>query len=251
MMRLKSRLLGLGLIASVSGTALAAMVTTAEPAASAAPAGPAVFVNGQMLISFGHRAPHIHNDRVYVAVADFAWLTGAPFQWDATTSSLTFNGKAVTYGWEPAPHIHDDTVYAPVRVLADLIGGTVAWDGARQAVSIEFAGQTPAQKLGLPRGYARATPVVPMMGEHWMNMLDPYMTPIYLVYNGKLIGWEVMPTQADLNAGKSWNDLGLVNTGPINHVDFSFVPNGHEGLPVPHYDVHAYTITPAEKQAIK
>lgn len=235
-------LVALAFVLSLTATALA----DAPP-----PAGPTVVVNGQMLIPFGHRGPHIHNNRVYVAVADFAWLTGTDFQWDAAAGALTFNGKAVTYDWPPAPHIHDNTVYAPVRVLAELVGGTVTWDGEKQVAAISFPGQTPAQKLGLPAGYTRISPTVPAMGEHWANPLQLPFGPIYLVHDGKIIGWEVMPTQADLAAGKSWENVNLLKLGPVDHVDFTFMPRGHEGLEVPHYDIHAYLISPAEKQAIR
>ncbi len=258
MKRIMALVLALGLVATVSGSALAEDVHTGHtaapapaPAPAAAPAGPAVLVNGQMLISFDHRAPHIHNDHVYAAVEDFAWLTGAEYAWDAAAATLTFNGKTVTYEFTPAPHIHEGTVYAPVRVLADLVGGTVTWNNELRAVSITFAGQTPAQKLGLPAGFARISPTVPAMGEHWADPTKGAFGPIYLVHQGKIIGWEVMPTLEQLNAGSNWNNLGLINVGPVDHVDFNFVPNGHDGLPVPHYDIHAYTITPEEKQAIK
>ncbi len=31
----------------------------------------------------------------------------------------------------------------------------------------------------------------------------------------------------------------------IDHVDFKYEPRGHAGLPVPHYDMHAYYVSPA------
>ncbi|MBV8722096.1 MAG: hypothetical protein JO277_08100, partial [Candidatus Eremiobacteraeota bacterium] len=36
----------------------------------------------------------------------------------------------------------------------------------------------------------------------------------------------------------------------IDHVDFAFEPHGHEGLPVPHYDIHAYYVSPAVQATI-
>lgn len=60
-----------------------------------------------------------------------------------------------------------------------------------------------------------------------------------------------MPAQADLAAGRSWTGLDLTEgLPPVDHVDIQFVPNGHEGFEVPHYDIHAYFITPEEKRQI-
>ena len=36
----------------------------------------------------------------------------------------------------------------------------------------------------------------------------------------------------------------------IDHVDVSFALHGHEGFEVPHWDLHMYVITQAEKAAI-
>ncbi len=36
----------------------------------------------------------------------------------------------------------------------------------------------------------------------------------------------------------------------MDHVDVAFMPHGHEGFDLPHWDMHLYFITPEEKSAI-
>jgi hypothetical protein len=214
--------------------------------------GPAVVVNGQPLISFGHRGPHYMNSHVYVAVEDFAWMTGTTYSYSAEQDRLTFNGKLVSSDFRPLLPVHENALYAPVKVLGELLdGGKVEWLDVQKTVVISFDGQTTAQKLGLPAGVARISPLVPGMGEHWANPANLPTGPIYVVANAKVIGWEFMIGLDELNAGKNWTNVGLVNTGATNHVDIEFQPHGHEGFPGPHYDIHAYTITPEEKALIK
>lgn len=233
------------------GAALVLVAATAAAAPAPVPPGPMVTVNGQPLLTEGYRGPHIHNDRVFVPVADFAWLVGADWTWDAATGKLTFAGKDVTYDFQPAPHIHDDRVYAPVRVLAAMVGGKVQWIPNQSLVSIEVPGvETPAQKLGLPPGVGRLSGVVPAMGEHWADPRNLPLGPIYGVYNGKVIFWEFMISQEDFKAGKSFEALQLLKLQPVDHVDIQFLPNGHPGFEVPHYDIHAYFIPVEEQRAI-
>lgn len=55
-----------------------------------------------------------------------------------------------------------------------------------------------------------------------------------------------MIDQKDFSAGKSFEDMLKPLPGyRIDHVDVEFEPHGHEGYPIPHYDVHAYYVTHA------
>lgn len=227
-----------------------AVASMAAPAAAAGHEGPFVAVNGQPLLTEGYRGAHFHNNRVYVPVADFAWMVGADWNWDAAAGKLTFAGKEVTYDFQPAPHIHDERVYAPVRVLAGLAGGKVEWIADQRLVAIAISGQTPAQKLGLPPGVGRLTGVIPAMGEHWADPRHLPLGPIYGVYNGKVIFWEFMIAQEDFKAGKSFEALQLLKGQPVDHVDITFMPGGHPGFETPHYDIHAYFISVEEQKAI-
>ena len=104
-----------------------------------------------------------------------------------------------------------------------------------------------------PPGVDQISPCVPTMGEHWANPADMPMGPIYTVHNGHLISIEYMPAQADFAEGKSWNDLTFRYWGqplPIEHADMDFLPHGHEGYEVPHYDMHFYLVGHPEDRAI-
>jgi hypothetical protein len=100
----------------------------------------------------------------------------------------------------------------------------------------------------LPEGVIQVSPMVPGMGEHWANPKDLPFGPIYCVIEGKVTCMEYMISQADFEAGKSWTELRPWFKGteqpPIDHMEFNFEPNGHEGYQVPHYDVHMYFVSP-------
>ena len=96
-----------------------------------------------------------------------------------------------------------------------------------------------------PPGVVRISECVPTMGEHWADPATMPMGPIYTVDKGRLISIEYMPAQADFAEGKSWNDLTFLYWGqplPIQHADIDFLPHGHEGYEVPHYDMHFYVV---------
>ena len=101
-----------------------------------------------------------------------------------------------------------------------------------------------AEQLGLPEGVIQLSPCVPTMGEHWADPQNMPFGPIYGVYEDEVRFVEIMPSQADFAEGKSWLEVLVPPVGQtIDHVDFEFVPNGHEGYEVPHYDIHAYFVS--------
>lgn len=104
-----------------------------------------------------------------------------------------------------------------------------------------------------PPGVVQVSPCVPLMGEHWARLQDMPTGPIFTVYQGRLMSIEYMPSQADFAAGKSWHELMFTYWGqqlPIQHADFGFQPNGHEGFEVPHFDFHFFVVSPEEVQQI-
>jgi hypothetical protein len=106
----------------------------------------------------------------------------------------------------------------------------------------------------LPKDVVQVSGVVPTMGEHWANPADLPLGPIYGVSNGKVIFFEFMIDQESFKSGKSFLELAPkagFTLPPVDHVDFGFEPEGHEGYPVPHYDVHLYFVPHAEHMAIK
>jgi hypothetical protein len=105
------------------------------------------------------------------------------------------------------------------------------------------AAQAAGAPAGLPAGVVQVSPCVAGMGEHWADPQELPFGPIHGVYEGKVIFTEVMIDQKSFAQGKGWrNVLQPLPGQTIDHVDIAFNPNGHEGYPVPHYDVHAYYV---------
>ncbi|HTU81194.1 MAG TPA: hypothetical protein VMF61_03640 [Candidatus Acidoferrales bacterium] len=109
--------------------------------------------------------------------------------------------------------------------------------------------QPKVRPAGLPAGYVLVSPCIATMGEHWANPKDP-QAPIYGTWQGKVIFTEIMVPLTQLQQGFSYADLRPLPGNTIDHVDFEFEPHGHEGMPVPHYDLHAYYISAAAQAAV-
>lgn len=123
--------------------------------------------------------------------------------------------------------------------------------------------QAPTGEMKLPEGAVKLSDAVPAMGEHWANPKDLPLGPIYLVWQGKVIGIEYMfkldmmsaapagppsPT-GEVSFNYSTPNLPLFGQ-KIDHLTIAYMPDGHEGFKVPHYDVHFYFISPADRYKI-
>lgn len=105
-----------------------------------------------------------------------------------------------------------------------------------------------ARPAGLPAGYAMVSPCVPGMGEHWANPKN-LQAPIYGVYNGKVVFSEIMIPKAQFEKGFNFENLTALPGHTINHVDIEYEPQGHPGMTIPHYDIHAYYVSHAAHTA--
>lgn len=137
------------------------------------------------------------------------------------------------------------------RVLLSAIIGLAGFAMTSAAgLALDLTGM-PDQSV-LPEGTIKISEVVPGMGEHWANPKDLPLGPIYCVVEGKVVCLEFMIAQKDLAAGKSWPDLhGIKGLPAVDHVNLGFLPNGHEGYEVPHYDVHLYFLPLAQMAEVK
>ncbi len=135
-------------------------------------------------------------------------------------------------------------------------------------VAMLVGGIACAAKVTVPEGYEQASPVIPAMGEHWGNLAQLEaqgqagmpMGPIYMVYKGEVIGVEYMWSREMLEEISIPTPEGpevfealapLLVGATVDHMDITFVPEGHPGIyEVPHWDIHMYFITQAEKAAI-
>jgi hypothetical protein len=127
---------------------------------------------------------------------------------------------------------------------------------AAAATTIVVAGQ-PAFADSLPwtppEGVEQISPCVPKMDQHWADRKTLPLGPYFMVHDGQLIGIEYAIAQEDLAAGKNFGDLPLTYDGKslvLDHFDVGFVPKGHKGFEVPHYDLHIYIVSEEEKNAI-
>ncbi|HLY03372.1 MAG TPA: hypothetical protein VKR56_12880 [Candidatus Cybelea sp.] len=109
--------------------------------------------------------------------------------------------------------------------------------------------QPKVRPAGIPVEYTMVSPCIAGMGEHWMNLRDP-SSPIYGSYQGKAIFTEIMVPLTQLQSGVSYANLRAVPGYTIDHIDFKFEPQGHPGMPVPHYDLHAYYLSAAQQATI-
>lgn len=196
-----------------------------------------VLVNG---VAVNSPANHIVNSKLFVSIDAFARLFDKEFSLGNGNQTATFNGKTLE-----GIRIHKEEPTAWIQDLAAAVGAQkISWDAARQEAYV----------LVLPEGSIQLTPVVPAMGEHWANLQDMPIGPIYGVYNGKLVFIEYMIAQEDFIKGVSHTNLGGMKGVPSPSVvqsDIEFQEHGHEGFEIPHYDIHAYFITDEQQQQIK
>ncbi len=134
---------------------------------------------------------------------------------------------------------------AALLVVAMLVGG--------------IACASAAPKMALPQDAQKLSDVVPAMGEHWGIPAQLPLGPLYLVYKGEVIGIEYMYTEDMMHeveiptpeGPEHFKDLGHLPIGvKVDHINVSFMDHGHEGFDVPHWDIHLYFITQAEKAAV-
>ena len=121
---------------------------------------------------------------------------------------------------------------------------------AAPPMSMPLPPQPKIRPAGLPKDVVMVSPCIATMGEHWVNLKNMPTWPIYGTYQGKLIFTEIMVTVDQLKKGFSWGNIRALPGYTIDHVDFRYEPNGHAGLPVPHYDLHAYYVSPAAQAQI-
>jgi hypothetical protein len=110
--------------------------------------------------------------------------------------------------------------------------------------------QPAVRPAGIPADAVKVSPCIASMGEHWASLKNLPMGPIYGVWQGKPVFTEMMVSVKQLQQGFSYADIHALPGYTIDHVDFEYEPNGHEGFPVPHYDIHAYYVSPAVQATI-
>ncbi|HEY1656380.1 MAG TPA: hypothetical protein VGF86_14850 [Candidatus Tumulicola sp.] len=134
-----------------------------------------------------------------------------------------------------------------IAALACTGGGAAA---AAPAGAPPLPPQPKVRPAGIPSDALLVSPCVKGMGEHWANPKNLPFGPIYGVYRGKPVFTEVMIDKKLFAAGKTYT--GVLKPLPgytIDHVDIEYVPYGHAGYPIPHYDLHAYYVPHSTHEA--
>lgn len=111
--------------------------------------------------------------------------------------------------------------------------------------------QPKVRPAGIPAGFVMVSPCVQGMGEHWANLKTGMlpggaMGPIYGTYQGKAIFSEIMVPVSTFQKGFNYRRLTALPGYTINHIDVEYHPKGHDGMPIPHYDIHAYYVAHAD-----
>jgi hypothetical protein len=138
-----------------------------------------------------------------------------------------------------------------VSFLGSLALAVALCSGAALAGSVmQLPPQPKVHPAGIPKDAILVSPCVASMGEHWANPKNLPLGPIYGVWQGKPVFTEIMVSLKQLQNGFSYANVRALPGFTIDHVDFKFEPHGHEGYPVPHYDLHAYYVSPAAQAKI-
>ncbi len=220
---------------------LSAVLLFSFSAAFAKQESPKVEINGVGVYS---SVSYTKNGETWVDVDAFFHVLKASYQLDKEGKQLTYKNETI------AVKNNRDGLVAKVEDLVEVIDATQM--NKYQDGSIYI--------LALPKGTIPITPVIPQMGEHWINPQedilvmendDPVYKTIYGVYKGKLVFIEQMISQKYFKVGKSFVNFAGMKGLPspaIDHTNIEFIAEGHEGYTMPHYDIHHYFIT-AEEQA--
>ena len=136
------------------------------------------------------------------------------------------------------------------RLLAALAFSFALVGAVAVAGEMQMPPQPSVHPAGIPKDAMLVSPCIATMGEHWANPKNLPVGPIYGVWQGKPVFTEIMVSVKDLARGFSWANIQALPGYKIDHIDFEFEPHGHPGMPVPHYDLHAYYITYADQMKI-
>jgi|SRR5580704_10453670 hypothetical protein len=136
----------------------------------------------------------------------------------------------------------------PLVLLFGLV--TTAGPAAAAPAQPMLPPQPKVRPAGIPENALLVSPCIATMGEHWADLKELPLGPIYGVWQNKPVFTEIMVSVKQLQQGFSYANIHALPGYTIDHIDVSFEPNGHEGFPVPHYDIHAYYVSPAVQATI-
>jgi hypothetical protein len=106
-------------------------------------------------------------------------------------------------------------------------------------------------RLPAPHGFRQLSPCIAQMGVHYAREGELPLGPI-LGYDdgGRLIFFEYMISREEFEKGVTWMNLPGLAGHSVDHLQIDYNPHGHEGFPVPHYDIHLYLISVEAQQQV-
>lgn len=115
----------------------------------------------------------------------------------------------------------------------------------------------PTPSIQVPEGATVISECEPGVGKQYILPKNIPNGPIYNVYQGKVIGLEYMygkneiaPTKTptpvmndhmNMMAESVAHDIPMLN-GSYDHLDIVYMPMGHAGFPIPHYQLDVYLV---------
>ena len=143
-------------------------------------------------------------------------------------------------------------IVALIFLLLGIIGGYILSILSPSSFQLTSKQQKTAKTLGkttIPQNAVRIQSCADRRGALYIRPEDVPIGPIYMVYDGEVIGLEYMLAQDDFLKGKPYINLPAHGM-QIDHVNTGLIKHGHAGYSQAHYHVDLYRVKPEVEEAI-
>ncbi|RFU61125.1 hypothetical protein [Peribacillus glennii] len=231
-------------------TLFTSLLALALSAQIALPSGSAQSPKGTQEISVVINGVKVHGDGTrwasgtgWVDAKGYSELLGLKYSFKEKKKEFKVNGKTL------AARIYNGRPAVKARDIAKATGAENVLLDRSKKVWEYYVLDLPNGSISLEGTKDVMAPGVPGMGQHWGSPAELPLGPIYGVEKGKLVFIEQMISQEDFANGKNYVNIPGMKGLPspaIVHSDVEFVPHGHPGFEVPHFDIHHYFVTHKE-----
>lgn len=104
-------------------------------------------------------------------------------------------------------------------------------------------------KIVLPTKAVRIQGCADRQGALYVEPQNIPVGPVFMVYDGEVIGIEYMLGKDEFLSGKSYESLAGLDI-KVNHARIGFLSAGHEGYASPHYHIFLYTVPESVERGI-
>lgn len=105
-------------------------------------------------------------------------------------------------------------------------------------------------EIALPSDVVQIQSCANNKGTLYVKSADIPVGPVYMYYEGKVIGIEFMLSKEEFLSGKSYKYLSGLGI-KVDHINIGLLSAGHEGYTAPHYHVDLYTVPKEVADTIK